>query len=130
MRRLDIRKVFIVDDDVSIIKLYKKFLEFKGFNIIDTARDGMEAIDKFKKFEHKPDVILMDYHMPNKDGIEATREILKIDKKVMIFMISGDIEIEESALAAGARKFKLKPFDLQELYQSLINLNPTCKTIC
>lgn len=52
--------VFAVDDDVSILELYKLFFEFKGFSIIDTARDGMEAIEKFKKFVYKPDVILMD----------------------------------------------------------------------
>ncbi len=64
----------------------------------------------------------MDYHMPNKDGIDATKEILKIDSRVMIFMISGDNDIKESALAAGVKQFKLKPFNLQELHQSLLYL--------
>ena len=78
-------KIFIVDDDDSILKLYKKFLEFKGFDVIDHAYNGTEAVDKYLRFKNKPDLIIMDYHMPFKDGIEATKEILKIDGKVIYY---------------------------------------------
>ncbi|MFX0024368.1 MAG: response regulator transcription factor, partial [Candidatus Hermodarchaeota archaeon] len=62
-------KVFIVDDDDSILKLYKNFLEYKGFNVIDYAKDGIEAVIKFLRFKIKPDLIIMDYQMPFKNGI-------------------------------------------------------------
>ena len=87
-------KIFIVDDDDSILKLYKQFLEFKGFIVIDYAKNGIEAVDKYLSFQNKPDLIIMDYHMPIKNGIEATREILKIDENVKIFLISGDHTIK------------------------------------
>jgi len=118
--------IFIVDDDTSIIKLYKQFLEFKGFNVIACAKNGTEAVDKYLKFQNKPDLIIMDYHMPIKDGIEATREILKIDGNVKIFLISGDYTIRDEALAAGAIDFKKKPFNLHELYLSVSTL--ICKS--
>ena len=121
-----VNRIFIVDDDTPIIKLYKQFLEYKGFNVIDTARDGIEAVDKYLRFENKPDLIIMDYHMPFKDGIEATKEILKIDGKVKIFLISGDCTIKKEALAAGAIDFKKKPFNLQELYLYISTL--ICKS--
>ncbi|MFX1570165.1 MAG: response regulator [Promethearchaeota archaeon] len=119
-------RIFIVDDDTSIIKLYKQFLELKGFNIIDYAQNGNEAVNKYLRFQNKPDLIIMDYHMPIKDGIEATKEILKIDGNVKIFLISGDCSIKKKALAAGAIDFKKKPFNLQELYLSVSTL--ICKS--
>ncbi len=126
-------RIFIVDDDTSIIKLYKQFLELKGFNIIDYAQNGNEAVNKYLRFRNKPDLIIMDYHMPIKDGIEATKELLKIDGNVKIFIISGDCAIKKKALAAGAIDFKKKPFNLQELYLSvsslICNTNMTCSKI-
>ncbi|MFX1567562.1 MAG: response regulator [Promethearchaeota archaeon] len=112
----------MVDDDESLLKLCTQFLEFKGFNIIDSAKDGIEAIKKYKNFEYKPDIIIMDYKMPFKNGIETAKEILRIDKQVKILLMSADNKIEESALAAGAIKFKSKPFDLHDLYNSLLHL--------
>jgi len=115
-------KVFIVDDDDSILKLYKQFLEFKGFNVIDYAKNGNEAVNKYMRFKIKPDLIIMDYQMPIKNGIEATKEILKINGNMKIFLISGDYSIKNEALAAGAIGFKKKPFSLQDLYSSLLTL--------
>ena len=60
--------------------------------------------------------------MPFKDGIETTKEILKIDGKVKIFLISGDCTIKKEALAAGAIDFKKKPFSLNELLYSILIL--------
>ncbi|MFX1418797.1 MAG: response regulator [Promethearchaeota archaeon] len=115
-------KIFIVDDDDSILTLYTQFLEFKGFDVIGYAKNGIEAIVKYLEFKNKPDLIIMDYHMPIKNGIAATKEILKIDGNVKIFIVSGDSTIKKEALAAGAIDFKKKPFQLQELYSSILTL--------
>ncbi|TKJ19265.1 MAG: hypothetical protein CEE43_15955 [Promethearchaeota archaeon Loki_b32] len=56
--------VFIVDDDISVLELYKKLCEILGLNIIDKAMNGEEAVSKFQNFITKPDLIVMDYHMP------------------------------------------------------------------
>ena len=114
--------IFIIDDDVSILNLYSKFIEFLGHNIVDYANNGEEAIAKFQKFRIKPDLIIMDHHMPIKNGIESMKEILKIDKEAKIIIASGDSTIRETALLNGAVDFKEKPFDFK-LFNSKIKNN-------
>ncbi len=77
-----------------------------------TAENGVEAIDMFKSFSDKPKIILMDHRMPEMTGIEATKEILQIDKRVKIIFFSADVSIEEEAYSIGAFVFKVKPFTI------------------
>ncbi len=79
------------------------------------AEDGEQAVTMFKLFSDKPKVILMDHRMPEKTGLEASEEILALDKKVRIIFISADITIREEALARGAFSFWVKPFALDQL---------------
>jgi len=116
---MEVIKTFVVDDDISILELYKKVLEMFGFTVVDTAKNGQEAVIKFQKFIIKPDLIIMDYHMPFKNGIEATQAILEIDKTAKIVIVSGDPSIKEKALASGAICFKEKPFNLSEISQQI-----------
>jgi YesN/AraC family two-component response regulator len=64
-------KIFIVDDDQSLQRLYGLILKEAGFNIIGTAINGKVAVEEYKNFEGKPDIILMDYRMPIKNGLDA-----------------------------------------------------------
>ncbi|MFX1340805.1 MAG: response regulator transcription factor, partial [Promethearchaeota archaeon] len=81
-------------------------------NIIASAKNGVEAVNIFKNLSQKPDFILMDYIMPFKNGIEATEEILKLDPKAKIIIMSSDFSAKEKALSAGAICFseKVLPF--------------------
>ncbi len=79
------------------------------------AEDGEEAVIIFKSFLVKPKVILMDHRMPEKTGLEASEEILNIDKKVKIIFVSADISIREEALSIGAFSFWKKPFAIEQL---------------
>ena len=108
-------KTFVVDDDSLILELYKKVFEIFGFTVVDTAKNGKEAVIKFQKFIIKPDLIIMDYHMPCKNGLEATQEILEIDKTAKIVIVSGDPTIKQKALDSGAICFMEKPFNLTQL---------------
>lgn len=90
-------------------------LNLYGFNVIGTANNGLEAVLMFKSFNHKPDIILMDHRMPVKDGIEATKEILEIDKNVNIIFASADKSVKEKALSMGIIGFLSKPFSLEKL---------------
>jgi len=83
--------------------------------IIDYAKNGEEAVKKFQKFIIKPDLIVMDYHMPYKNGLEATQAILEIDRTANIVIVSGDSTIKQKALASGAICFKEKPFNFTQL---------------
>ena len=104
---------------MSALELYQKFCEILGLTIIDKAKNGEEAINKFQKFITKPDLIVMDYHMPFKNGLEATQAILEIDKTAKIVIASGDPTIKQKALASGAICFTEKPFNLAQLYQQI-----------
>jgi two-component system chemotaxis response regulator CheY len=87
-RRTYILDIFIVDDDISILQLYKKFLEYFGYNIIESAHNSEEVVSKYEQLLKKPDITIMEYYMPLKNGIEATRDILKINGSAKIINIS------------------------------------------
>ena len=106
-------KIFIVEDDLQLRLLYEKVLKQEGFDIVDTAINGLEAIEKFNNFVVKPDIILMDYMMPIKDGLEAMKEILAVDDKTKIVIMSADRDIKKQALGNGAIGFINKPFSFR-----------------
>ena len=115
--------LFIVEDDISIQNLYIKYLKLFGFEVIDSANNGEEAIKKFKLFKNKPDLILMDHRMPVKDGIETTKELLKMDNNIKIIFASADKTIKKQALSLGIIGFLEKPFSLKELVEYIKNLS-------
>jgi len=112
-------RIFIVEDDDSLRNLYRIALKLKGHNVIGTASDGNEAVDMFKNFSKKPDVILMDHRMPGKNGLEVTKEIMKMDGKSKFIFASADKSVKEDALSLGARSFKAKPFSLEKLCSNI-----------
>ena len=81
------KKVLIVDDATFIRNRIKKIVEKIDFvEVVGEASNGDEIIALFK--ELKPDLVTMDLVMPNKDGIQTIEEIMKIDKKANIVVIS------------------------------------------
>ncbi|MHA2038246.1 MAG: response regulator [Promethearchaeota archaeon] len=112
-------KIFIVDDDQSLQRLYVLILKEAGFDIIDTAFNGKVAVDKFFSFEHKPDIILMDHRMPIKNGLDAMTEILKVDGRSKIIFASADISIRQQAFSLGACEFLNKPFNMGKLLNTI-----------
>jgi DNA-binding NtrC family response regulator len=102
---IKIEKVFIVDDEPSLQFFYKKILTIGGFEVAGIASNGKEAVSMFKSFSKKPKVILMDQRMPEMSGIEASKQILQIDNKVKIIVISADASVKEEAISIGAFLF-------------------------
>jgi len=92
-------KIFILDDDPSLQRLHGLILGEAGFEILDTALNGKEAIEKYNKFEVKPELNLMDYNMPIKNGLDAMTEILKINNHENIILASADITIKQKAIS-------------------------------
>ena len=115
-------KIFIVDDDQSLQRLYGLILREAGFEIIDTAINGKVAVEKYKNFKEKPDIILMDHRMPIKNGLDAMIEILEIENSTKIVFASADISIKKKALSFGACAFLDKPFKMQGLITTIKNL--------
>ncbi|MGV9174212.1 MAG: response regulator [Promethearchaeia archaeon] len=115
-------KLFIIEDNLVLQRLYKEFLCPYGFEIMGTAKNGKIALESLKQMENLPDLIIMDHNMPVKNGIETTMEIKTFDPEVKIFFVSGNPEIKELALSAGAIDFLEKPFDFPELIQRITRL--------
>ena len=84
-----------------------------GLEIIDIAINGKVAVEKYSSFNIKPDVIIMDYRMHIKNGIDAMIDILRIKKSEKIIFASADISVKDKALSLGASAFLIKPFKLQ-----------------
>ncbi len=111
--------VFIVEDEPSLQFFYKQIVTLNGFKLAGIASDGEEAVSMFKSFSDKPKVILMDHRMPEKTGIQASKEILKIDKNVRIIFTSADMSIKEEAYSIGAFSFWDKPFTIEQLIDDI-----------
>lgn len=96
-------------------ELYDIMLTSAGFKIVATAYNGEEAVNKFRAFEKKPDLILMDNRMPIMNGIDAAKEIIEINGGSRIIVVSADLSIKEYSLSVGITSFVAKPFKYDEL---------------
>jgi DNA-binding NtrC family response regulator len=108
-------KIFIVDDDQSLQRLYIIILKEAGFEIIDTAFNGKVAVEKYNNLKEKPDIVLMDHRMPTKNGLDAMTEILQVNDHTKIIFASADISIKQKAIELGAYAFLDKPFNMRKL---------------
>jgi two-component system alkaline phosphatase synthesis response regulator PhoP len=103
-------KILIVDDEPDILEIISYNLKNKGYEVATTS-DGMEAIYKAKEF--RPDLILMDVMMPNKDGIQAVKELRLLpdfQKTAIIFLTAlNDEKSEIAGLRIGADDYIAKP---------------------
>ena len=111
--------IFLVEDCITSRTLLIKILEWGGYRVIGFAENGKEAVEKVRDFsensEEKIDIILMDYHLPLKDGIDVTREILEFAENSKIIFLSANNDIKEKAFATGAIAFLEKPYKINDV---------------
>ncbi|RGX07467.1 response regulator transcription factor [Paraclostridium sordellii] len=101
--------ILVADDELSMLKIIEAYLKKEKFNVL-TASDGEEALEKF--YENKIDLAILDWMMPNIDGIEVCKRIKeKSDTKVMMLTAKGQVDDEIDALNIGADDYMKKPFD-------------------
>lgn len=108
-------KILIVEDEVGIRTIIKKYLSKFDITIIE-AENGKKGLDTFLNNKDNIDLILMDVMMPEMDGIKCTREIRKVSN-VPIIMLTAKSEDEDEieGLEVGANDFITKPFNLEVL---------------
>lgn len=82
---MDDRKVLVVDDEADFLLFMTKTIESWGYEVV-TAANGEQALDVFK--EEKPDILILDYMMPDINGIELLRKIRQTDKNVPTIMFT------------------------------------------
>ena len=113
-------KIMLVDDHNVVRSGLSTFLRaFDDLELVGEARNGLEAVNLCR--QTKPDVILMDLMMPEMDGIEATREILKDCPDIKIVAITSfeEEKLVQGVLAAGAISYLLKNVTADELVTAI-----------
>lgn len=112
--------ILVVDDEDFILQATRLTLQSFGYHVV-TAKEGLSAIDVFRRSESPISVIMMDMMMPGMDGVEAIQRIREFNSSVPIIACSGlhAVQREESALAAGASAFLNKPFSDEKLLECL-----------
>jgi two-component system, chemotaxis family, chemotaxis protein CheY len=104
------KRVLIVDDASFMRNMIREIFVQAGYEVVGEAKSGAEALQKYE--ELKPDLITMDIVMPYKNGVEATREIVRAYPNAVVVICSalGQESLVLEALEAGARDFVVKPF--------------------
>ncbi len=113
------KRVLIVDDISFIRAVIKDILIEGGFSVVGEASDGAQALAYYKAI--KPDIVLLDIHMPVLDGMETLKRIKKINKDAIIIMCSslGDQENIIKAISLGAKDFVVKPFRKERILSAI-----------
>lgn len=93
------KKIFVVDDDLFSLNLYRQELENLGLNDISTFQNG--SICLYNLFQ-KPAIVFLDYYMNDISGLEVLKKIKRFDPNIHVVMISGQ---ENSQVAVEAMKF-------------------------
>lgn len=113
----------IADDHKMVRQGLKQLLEMEGdIEVIQEAEDGCDCIDKLKIM--KPDVLLLDINMPKMNGIETLQIIRKekIDVKILMLTVHGEVEYLLRAVDMGVDGYILKDSDSTELRNAIFNI--------
>ena len=107
-------KILVVEDEIDINELITEELQANGYSVVSVT-DGAKAVDAFRDFE--PDLVLLDWQLPNKSGIEIISEIKEFSM-VPIIMVTAKNDAADLDLAlnqAGAEDYVEKPFEFSAL---------------
>jgi diguanylate cyclase (GGDEF)-like protein len=109
-------KVLFADDQTELLLLMKEMIEYSGFEVI-TANDGVEAMKAV--FETNPDIIVLDYNMPRKNGLEVAQDLknnpLFAHIPIIIVTAYGEKHAKLKGLGMGIDDYLIKPVDADEL---------------
>ncbi len=111
--------VMIVDDAAFMRMMLKDILTKNGVNVAGEAENGAIAVEKY--MELQPDLTIMDITMPEMDGLQAVKEIIKRDPKAKIIMCSamGQQSMVIEAIQSGAKDFVVKPFQADRVVEAV-----------
>jgi two-component system chemotaxis response regulator CheY len=112
-------RVLIVDDAAFMRKMLSDALSSGGHEVVGEASNGNEAVLRFQ--ELRPELTTLDITMPEKDGLQALREILSFDPTARVVMCSAlgqESKVLES-IKAGAKDFVVKPFQPQRVLEAV-----------
>jgi DNA-binding NarL/FixJ family response regulator len=113
--------VLVIDDQPQVRGPIRIRLQSLGHEVMEAA-DGVQGLECYRTA--RPDVVLMDIYMPEKDGIETLRDLLALDPGATILAMSGggsysNVRILEAASQMGAKGILTKPFAFAEMMQAI-----------
>ena len=112
-------RVLVVDDALFMRKMVSDALLKGGHEVVGEASNGAEAIEQFRALS--PELLTLDITMPEKDGLEALREIIALDPTAKVIMCSAlgqESKVIES-IKAGAKDFVVKPFQPERVLDAV-----------
>lgn len=114
-------KVLLADDDFTMVSLLKTLLGMEGYQVTTLWDKKGDILDNIR--EEKPDILLIDIYLGDRNGIEVVRQIRQTPDlaSLRVIMASG-IDKNEECMAAGADSFLLKPYMPEELFTKLRDL--------
>lgn len=109
--------VLVVDDTKFMRKMLTDMLKQFGYKVVGEADNGRQAVQKFN--ELRPEIVMMDITMPEMDGIEAMREIRRIEPSAVVLICSAmsQQDLISDALKAGANGYVMKPFKPDKVHE-------------
>ncbi|MFA5806655.1 MAG: response regulator, partial [Melioribacteraceae bacterium] len=107
-------KILIVDDDKDMRQLLSDILKSEGYEV-RTAESGKKALKEIKVI--RPEIVLLDIRLPEMNGIEILKEIKKLNKSIIVIIITayGEIQNAVDAMKLGAFDYFTKPFHNEEI---------------
>ncbi|MDD6732918.1 MAG: response regulator [Lachnospiraceae bacterium] len=113
------KNILVVDDAAFMRMMIKDILTKNGYTVVGEAENGVKALEKYN--ELKPDLVLMDITMPEKDGIQALKDIKATDSAAHVIMCSamGQQAMVIEAIQSGAKDFIVKPFQADRVLEAV-----------
>ena len=112
-------KILLVDDSKTMRNIQKSVLSQLGFTNIEEACDGQDALSKVGAYQ--PDLILLDWNMPNMDGLTFIKTYRQTNKTTPVMMVTTEAEKSRviEAIKAGVNNYVVKPFTPDVLSQRI-----------
>ena len=113
------KSVLICDDAIFMRTMVGDIFTQAGYDVVGEAETGLQAVERFR--ELRPDLVTMDIVMPDMGGIDAVREIVKLDPGAKVLMCSamGQQALVVEAIQAGAKDFVVKPFQPSRVLEAV-----------
>ncbi|HAS72728.1 MAG TPA: response regulator [Clostridiales bacterium UBA8960] len=114
-------KILIIDDEEDIVFTIQEICHFAGYDSV-TASNGQEGYELYKQV--KPDLVIVDFHMPGWDGLTTVKKLKALDEAVGILVLTVDErqEVSDRFIEVGATDFAIKPIKAPDLI-ARINVN-------
>lgn len=107
-------KILLVDDEKDIVDLVEEVLRREGFQSIQKAFTGKEAVNLCRQFQ--PDVVVLDIMLPDMDGLEVCRKIREFSYCSILFLSSKSDDVDKIlGLSSGGDDYITKPFSPREV---------------